>query len=175
MLSGVKISCKTNISGSKNWWTYSVFPQIFYLGDVCPLEFHFRGHVKILGDIPGNHYFFTYCACELFIKCCLEFSSSMIISHNLSFQRSHEYKSSHLSENICVFFLVETASALVEGSFYERFCPTSSSAEDAADFSCKEEEKTMLIVFEQPCFVNKYWFRALNYYRNRPTFELGTR
>ena len=66
------------------------------------------------------------------------------------------------------FFLVETASALVEGSFCERFCPTSSSAEDAVDFFAKRKKKT--IVFEQPCFVNKYWFCALDYYRNWPTF-----
>ena len=39
------------------------------------------------------------------------------------------------------FFLVETASALVEGSFCERFCPTSSSAEDAVDFSSEDEGK----------------------------------
>ena len=39
------------------------------------------------------------------------------------------------------FFLVETASALVDGSFYERFCPTSSSAEDAVDFSSEDEGK----------------------------------
>ena len=39
------------------------------------------------------------------------------------------------------FFLVETASALVEGSFCERFCPTSSSAEDAVDFSREDEGK----------------------------------
>ena len=37
------------------------------------------------------------------------------------------------------FFLVETASALVEGSFCERFCPTSSSAVDAVDFSSEDE------------------------------------
>ena len=39
---------------------------------------------------------------------------------------------------------METASALVEGSFCERFCPTSSSAEDAVDFSCEEEVTSFL-------------------------------
>ena len=63
-----------------------------------------------------------------------------VIPHNLSSQRSHEYKS-FVRKHPCFFFLVETASALVEGSFYERFCPTSSSAEDAVDFSCEDEEK----------------------------------
>ena len=49
---------------------------------------------------------------------------------------SEAMNTNHLSENIHVFFLVETASALVEGSFCERFCPTSSSAQDAVEFSC---------------------------------------
>ena len=43
---------------------------------------------------------------------------------------------------------METASALVEGSFCERFCPTFSSAEDAVDFSYEEEEKND---------VNRFW------------------
>ena len=57
----------------------TVFSLRFFIwGTFVPLQFHVRGHVKILGDIPWNGYFFPYCACELFIKCCLEFSSSMM-------------------------------------------------------------------------------------------------
>ena len=47
---------------------------------------------------------------------------------------------------------MEIASALVEGSFCERFCPTSSSGEDAVDFSSEDKGKNYVIRFGAAMF-----------------------
>ena len=50
------IIIKLTTNGDIDWvkHIYSVFPLIFHFGDTVPLEFDFKGHLEILGDMPKS-------------------------------------------------------------------------------------------------------------------------